>query len=71
MTPGQDANQPDGFVLNENELRILTSTLNEICNGIDIDDFEFSSRIGADREEVRTLLDRVAWRYDELARQRG
>jgi hypothetical protein len=36
------------------ETRILSNALNEICNGIDLDEFEL--RIGADREAVDALL---------------
>jgi hypothetical protein len=36
------------------ETRILSNALNEICNGIDIEEFEL--RIGADRQTVDALL---------------
>lgn len=36
------------------EVRILSNALNEICNGIDIEEFE--PRIGAERETVDALL---------------
>jgi hypothetical protein len=36
------------------EVRILSNALNEICNGIEVD--EFKLRIGADRETVDVLL---------------
>lgn len=57
--------------LNETELMIVAGALNEVCNGVDIDDFEFSARIGTDREEARALLRRVGALYDELARGAG
>ncbi|MBL8713736.1 MAG: hypothetical protein JNM12_12620 [Alphaproteobacteria bacterium] len=41
-------------VMTHEELLILTAALNEICNGIDI--FEFQTRIGSDRERVVRLL---------------
>jgi hypothetical protein len=36
------------------ELLIINNALNEVCNGIDID--EFGTRIGASTVEVRSLL---------------
>lgn len=47
------------LILDRNELRIVGNALNEVCNGVDIDDFEFSARIGAGREEARILLKKV------------
>ena len=39
------------------ELVIISNALNEICNGVEIDDVEFATRMGAEREEVRSLLE--------------
>ncbi|MBY4610980.1 hypothetical protein K6M90_25375 [Rhizobium sp. 9T] len=39
---------------NLEELRILHAALNEICNGIEI--FEFETRIGATLEEVNRVM---------------
>jgi hypothetical protein len=43
--------------INREELLIINSALNEICNGIAL--FEFETRIGADRERVAKLLKEV------------
>jgi len=43
-------------VLTEDELVLIANALNEVTNGIDIDDDEFSLRLGADRSEARRLL---------------
>ena len=40
--------------LSEEELIILNNALNEICNGIEVPEFE--TRIGANLEKVKTLL---------------
>jgi len=40
--------------LSERELRIINNALNEICHGIDVQ--EFDTRIGASRQEVQELL---------------
>jgi hypothetical protein len=34
----------------------IANALNEVCNGVDIPDQEFQTRLGADREAVRSLL---------------
>jgi len=70
MTPSTDPRKTT-LVLDENELLIVNNALNEVCNGIDIDDFEFSARIGTDREEARALLGRVSGLYRELPRGAG
>lgn len=40
------------------ELEILNNALNEVCNGLDVQ--EFAIRIGAEKPEVLRLLHRVA-----------
>jgi hypothetical protein len=49
----------DGFVvqLTRTELDIVTNCLNEVANGIDV--FEFETRIGATKEDVRQLLSQI------------
>jgi hypothetical protein len=47
------------------ELAILNNALNEVCNGVDIDDAEFSARIGADRERAEGLRQRIASLLDQ------
>jgi hypothetical protein len=41
--------------LNRTQLDVLRQCLNEVCNGIAVP--EFQTRIGADVEEVRTMLE--------------
>ncbi|MCY1310440.1 hypothetical protein D9M71_142130 [compost metagenome] len=48
----------------KDELLILHSALNEICNGIDL--FEFETRIGSGRDVVKNLLLEVGVILDEL-----
>ena len=43
----------------EDELTILNGALNEVCNGVHIDDPEFATRVGGTREEASALLRRV------------
>jgi hypothetical protein len=51
--------QTDEFAdirLSAHELILINNALNEVCNGVDIDDAEFATRLGAEREELRQLL---------------
>ncbi len=41
------------------ELDMLNNVLNEMCNGVHIEDWEFQTRIGWDRLTVRRLLDQI------------
>lgn len=43
---------------------ILNAALNEICNGIDV--FEFETRVGAGREHVADLLKRIGSLLDDM-----
>ena len=52
------------LTLGENELLILNSALNEICNGISVP--EFGTRIGASKEEVCTLLNEIGRILDNM-----
>ena len=40
--------------IGRDELLIVSAALNEVCNGIEV--FEFETRIGADPERVAALL---------------
>lgn len=46
------------------ELLIVNSALNEICNGISV--AEFDSRIGATREDVILLLEKIGQILDSM-----
>lgn len=50
--------------ITENELLILNSALNEICNGIDIAEFE--TRIGSEKEDVNVLLGKIGDILDRI-----
>ncbi len=41
------------------DLLLIKNALNEVCNGVDIEDFEFQTRLGASREDARELLRRI------------
>ena len=43
-------------ILSKDELRLLNNALNEVCNGVDIEEAEFVTRLGVERSEARRLL---------------
>ena len=47
------------LVLTDDDLIVLNACLNELCNGVHIEEWEFQTRIGSTRMEVRALLDRI------------
>lgn len=50
--------------LNESELLVLNAALNEICNGIDVQ--EFDTRIGFSKESVANLLGKISRVLDQI-----
>jgi hypothetical protein len=54
------------MVLSQGDLLILNNALNEVCNGVDIEDFEFSTRLGAERSDARQLLAQLQAGIDAL-----
>ena len=50
--------------LSADELLILNNALNEVCNGIEVP--EFATRMGADVDEVRSLLNEVGQVLDRI-----
>jgi len=38
------------------ELALVNNALNEVCHGVQIDDGEFSTRLGASRGEAQSLM---------------
>jgi len=56
---GLEANDKTSIELADTELRIICAALNEVCNGIDLQN-EFVTRIGCSVEIARNLLARLA-----------
>ena len=52
--------------LNRTELSLVNNALNEVANGIEIDDSEFRTRLGESRADVRQLLAEVGDVYRAL-----
>ena len=53
-------------VIGEDDLGLLNNALNEVCNGVDIAEGEFATRLGADRDDARALLAEVSELLDAL-----
>jgi hypothetical protein len=53
-----------GGGLTSNDVRVLRQALNEVLNGIEV--FEFETRIGASRQEVDELLDKLEVIHREM-----
>lgn len=49
------------------ELLVLNAALNEVCNGMDI--FEFETRIGASRTKVQGLMAEIQSVLDQLEKR--
>lgn len=52
------------IAISREELSIVNAASNEVCNGIEV--FEFDARIGADRERVAALLKEVGHLLDKM-----
>lgn len=48
----------DKFVIeiSEDELLLINNSINEVCNGIHIDDWDFETRLGVSKQRGRELL---------------
>ena len=54
-----DSKKPNPAAFTPDELLLLNNALNEVCNGIAIDDNEFQTRLGVDRKAARRLLTKL------------
>ena len=64
MTAKNDTPRPRTVELTDAELVILNNALNEVCNGVDIEDAEFQTRLGVTRDEARALLLKISGLLD-------
>ena len=53
--------------LSHNELILLNNALNEVCNGLDLPDF--STRLGAGKDELEALLRQVTAALDGMVKR--
>jgi hypothetical protein len=50
--------------MSRDELLLVNAALNEVCNGIEV--FEFETRLGASRQRVADLLREVGLLIDQM-----
>ncbi len=60
-------NEDAEIELQHDELLVLNAALNELCNGIDI--FEFETRIGASRARVESLMKAIQSVLDQIEKR--
>lgn len=53
--------------LSTHELILISNALNEVCNGVAIEEFEFHTRLGTNRGEALQLLDRLLEALDTIS----
>ena len=54
--------------LSRNEMILLNNALNEVCHGLDLPDF--STRLGAERGELESLLSQMSKVLDGMVKQK-
>jgi hypothetical protein len=59
MTNSKRKSPPSPPVFTHDELVVINNALNEVCNGVSLDDDEFKTRIGYSREMALGLLNKV------------
>ena len=60
--------RPNGVLvlLSKEELGTINNALNEVCNGIAIEEWEFETRMGCTSVETKDLLEKVNQTYKAL-----
>ncbi|GAA3472098.1 hypothetical protein [Nonomuraea roseola] len=48
----------------------INNALNEICNGVHLDEWDFQTRMGVDREQARKVLHAIGAAIDVMKEQR-
>ncbi len=51
---------PPPLAFTRDELVVINNALNEVCNGLALDEDEFQTRIGYPRAKARDILKKVA-----------
>lgn len=51
---------PVTIELTDDEVDMVQSAMNEVCNGVDFSDDESHARIGYDRTQARALLEQLS-----------
>ena len=57
----EDRSEQEEVVLemSRGELILINNALNEVCNGLHMDEYEFQTRLGVSVEDARRLLRRI------------
>ncbi|MFE0146143.1 hypothetical protein ACFWY5_03320 [Nonomuraea sp. NPDC059007] len=48
----------------------INNALNEICNGVNLNDWDFQTRMGVDREQARAVLRAISDAISSMKQQR-
>ncbi len=59
------------ILLSEDELRTINNALNEVCNGVHIDEADFQTRLGVNRDEALAILAEIAQSPDRNSGRRS
>lgn len=54
--PASDGMRTVTLALTHDDLAMLTNALNELCNGVALEDWEFVTRLGMSKDKGRELL---------------
>jgi len=50
--------------LTKEEIRVIHQALNEVCNGIHLEDSEFETRMGTEKQTARQLMIKLQKTYE-------
>ncbi|MEU8320513.1 hypothetical protein AB0C33_19330 [Nonomuraea sp. NPDC048881] len=48
----------------------INNALNEVCNGVHLDDWDFQTRMGVERDQARSVLRAISDSIDAMREQR-
>ena len=60
----ESSDRPVSVDFAKDDLSAVINSINEVCNGISIEDSEFQARIGSTRIELQLILERLTGIYD-------
>lgn len=55
------------ILLTKEEVRVIHQSLNEVCSGIDFEDSEFETRIGAAKNFAKAIMSKLEVVYKSIA----
>ncbi|WP_346229535.1 hypothetical protein [Microbispora maris] len=57
------------LILGREDVLAINNALNEICNGVHLDEWDFQTRMGVDREQARKVLHAIGAAIDVMKDQ--